>query len=217
MDEEVALSGLPMGVRRIKQLLTRALQLQDLEADSSFAASNPALDELMAENDFEGILQASQYLRSGAADERQLYARLLAGINFPPDRRLAEVLHALEDESDPSVIRWLVFGLRNAASVAALDTLRDLARHPSAEVRFPVPDALSSCAHRFDEISDVLLELSRDPDSDVRWSAVFELGAWWSDTKDPRIGARLDEAKHSDPSAEVRRTADEATNRRGPA
>lgn len=176
---------------------------------------NPALDELTAGSDFESLLRASRHLRSGVTKERQLYARLLAGINMPSDRRLAEALHALENEADPKVIRWLVFGIRNAASRAALAKLRELAKHPSPDVRFHVPDALSACAHRLDEISDVLLELSHDLDPDVRWSAVFELGAWWRDTEDAHVRARLDDVQASDPSDEVRQAAAEATRSHG--
>ena len=39
--------------------------------------------------------------------------------------------------------------------------------------------------------------------ADVRWSAVFELGAWWNDEQDPRIEAHLQEARIDDPSDEV--------------
>jgi len=198
-----------MGVTRLRELLARALRDQDPEADPSFAAPNPAFNELTAYADFEELLVASEYLRLGPTGERQLHARLLADSNMSPERRLAEVLRVLEDESDPTVIRWLVFGLRNAASPTALGLLRELANHESPEVRFPVPDALSASAETFEAIADVLLELSRDEDPDVRWSAVFELGAWWTEIKDPRIRDRLREVQESDPSYKVRRAAAE--------
>lgn len=199
----------------MNDLLAEALRVQDLEDDPSFTGSNVALDQLTAQADFETLLQQTRHLRTGHAKERQLHARLLAGANMPAERRLAEVSQSLAGESDPKVIRRLVFGLRNAASASALDTLRELAQHPSSEVRFPVPDALSACAERFEEIADVLFELSHDADTDVRWSAVFELGTWWKDTRDPRIKTRLSEVCSDDPSDEVRQAATEGLRPNG--
>lgn len=199
----------------MNDLLAEALRLQDLEDDPSFGGSNPALDQLTADADFETLLQHARHLRAGSSKERQLHARLVAGANMPADRRLAEVSQSLAEESDPRVIRWLVFGLRNAASASALSRLRELAQHPSSEVRFPVPDALSACADRFEEIADLLFQLSHDADADVRWSAVFELGAWWKDTPDSRIESRLSELRTNDPSDEVREAAKEGLRRNG--
>lgn len=199
----------------MQDLFAEALRLQNLEDDPSLSGSNPALTRLTAHADFETLLERARYLRAGSSKERQLHARLLAGANMPAGRRLAEVLQTLAEESDPQVIRWLVFGLRNAASASALGLLRELAQHPSSEVRFPVPDALSACADRFGEIGDVLFQLSRDADADVRWSAVFELGAWWGVTQDAQIETRLAEVGTEDPSEEVREAAKEGLSRSG--
>lgn len=199
----------------MNDLLSEALHLQDLEDDASFSGSNLALAQLTAHADFKILLQQTSHLRQGLMKERQLHARLLADANMPADRRLAEIFQSLANEADPKVIRWLVFGLRNAASASALPTLRELAQHSSSEVRFPVPDALSACTDRFEEIADVLFALSHDADADVRWSAVFELGAWWRETQDPRIEARLSEIRVDDPSDEVREVAAESLTREG--
>ncbi len=191
----------------IRDLLSEALRLQEHEEETGFAGPNPALWHLTTAVDVEALFEQARFLRDGTVDERQLYARLVLDATIPAERRLADVMQALSDESDPKVMRWLVFGLRNAASNAAIAKLRELARHPSPKVRSAVPDGLSACADRFDEVAELLLKLSRDPDTDVRWSAVYELGAWWNESKDPRIEARLSELRVDDPSEEVRRVA----------
>lgn len=205
----MGVATLLMGVTRLTQLVQEALRLQAVEIASGFAESNAALVELTAETDFESVLQHASHLRTGTSDERQLYARLVAEITMSQEERAKRVLQIVSEETDPYVLRWLVFGLRNAGSVSAIDALRQLARHPSPVVRFPVPDALSACADSFDTVADLLIALSHDDDADVRWSAVYELGAWWRDTRDPRIESRL-LAASDDPSPEVRSTARDA-------
>lgn len=205
----MALAVLPMELGRLRSVISEALRLQEVEEANAFATANPALDAA-SQAGSESLLQALRYLRDGNVQERQLHARLLSVANMPESRRLTDLLHALAEESDAKVIRWLVFGLRNTASASAVDRLLQLARHPSPEVRFPVPDALSACAENFDVIADALLDLSRDEDADVRWSAAFELAAWWTDAKDPRIRYRFWEISTADPSNEIREVAREA-------
>lgn len=112
---------------------------------------------------------------------------------------VAEARAALAVEGEPNVLSWLVWALGDSRSREVLPDLRVLASHPSAEVRFPVPDALSMCAEGvFDLVAEALLELSRDVDDDVRWSAIFELAAWRVDTTDDRIQVRLSESAVTD-------------------
>lgn len=193
----------------MRDLLSEALRLQEHEEETGFTGPNPALYQLTTAVDFEPLLDEARFLRDGTVDERQLHARLLSEATMPAERRLAEVLQVLSEEAEPKVMRWLVFGLGHTGSKAAIAKLRELAHHPSPRVRYAVPDGLSGCAERFDEVADLLLELSHDPNTDVRWSAVFELGAWWNESRDPRIEARLSELRVDDPSEEVRRVARE--------
>jgi hypothetical protein len=193
----------------MRELFTGALRLQEIQERSGFRTPNPALSRLLSQFDPETLLGHAHQLRMGDMKERQLHARLLADIDLPADRRLAEVLSTLGEESEPDVISWLVFAIRDTALPSALGSLRKLAEHPSPKVRFPIPDALSACATRFGDIADVLLALSQDVDAEVRWSATFELAAWWREEKDLRIEARLSQAL-ADPSDEVRRAAAEA-------
>jgi hypothetical protein len=199
-----------MAVSDTEQLVAEALQAQSLEELSGFAESNPALARLATAPDLDQLLREVQYLRSGDQPGRQLHARILAECHLSPQRRIDELRRVLSDEPDPKVIRWIVIGFRNAASASALPDLHSLAHHASADVRFPVPDALSACATSFDDVAHALLELSRDQDPDVRWSAAFELGAWWADTKDPRIRRRLSALRTDDESQEVRNAAADA-------
>lgn len=95
-----------------------------------------------------------------------------------------------------------------------LPELERLAARHDDRVRFPVPDALSRCAPRFEAIETTLMQLSSDPDPDVRWSAAFELGAWLEDTDNLTTAAelnrtlsRLQALAKSDPDHDVRMLA----------
>lgn len=198
----------------MRSILSAALRFQESEEATGFSAANPALVRLTSDVDFWKLLRHTRHFRTGDVAQRQLHARILASAAMPAGRRVSEVLETLVEESEPRVIRWLVFALRNAASRPALPGLLDLARHPSPDVRFPVPDTLSACAERLGDIDDALLRLSHDVDADVRWSTVFELGAWWSEVRDPRLEARLQEVRDDDPSDVVRHVAEEALRKR---
>ena len=130
-----------------------------------------------------------------------------------------EVRRALRDEKDPGVIRWLVSALQWGRDPRALPDLKRLACHPDSEVRFGVPDALSFCAPRFRDVVDDLLQLSKDPERDVRWSAAFELASWLqgppggtTEADVTRIRSRLEELALSEPDPDIRAEAAEALN-----
>ena len=66
-----------------------------------------------------------------------------------------------------------------------------------------------------------LVSLAQDVDDDVRWSAVFELGAWIREVDDDQIPRLLTEIASKDPNDEIRSQAAEglieAARRRGEA
>lgn len=203
-------------------LVLAALATQEEERATGFASANPPLSMLQEQLEPRALLGLVHDLRSGHTAERELAARLLVQARLPGAAVVGEVRRALGDEEDPEVIRWLVAALQYAREPAALAELRRLARHPDGRVRYGVPDALSGCAERFGDVADTLIELSKDDDRDVRWSATFELVAWLTD-KPPRITSadrdsllmRLREIASADPDPEVRSKAAEAvaTNR----
>lgn len=205
-----------MEPNEIDKLLSEALQVQALEEQSGWHHPNPAFFRLCTEVDYGTLLKRARYLADGDADKRVLYARLLADASeMPSEDRAALAMEHIENEADPKVLARYVVGLRNAASAVALPRLRELARHPSPHVRFTVPDALSACTERFDQIANLLLELSRDDDREVRWSAIFEVGAWWGETSGDYLEARLADAASNDPSEEVRKAAADALAQHG--
>jgi hypothetical protein len=124
--------------------------------------------------------------------ERLLGARLLNQPKPPlaGTTILELVREALQHETDGEVINWLVIALQYGHERSALPDLKQLAKHPDATARFVVPDALSACSENFGEIDSEMLELSKDRDRDVRWSAAFELAAWMrSGPGEPEITA----------------------------
>jgi hypothetical protein len=192
------------------RLVAEARAGQDVELADGFTVPNRALARLAGEVPGTDLRDLVGELRRGSPTDRQLAARLLKEGDLTPEDRLAETRAALAVETDPLVVRWLVGALGATRSRAALPDLRRLAADTRAEVRFPVPDALSACTDTFGDVADTLLALARDGDEDVRWSAVYELAAWWPDTGGATIRARLAEVAAADPVADIRSLAADA-------
>jgi len=215
--QEKAIPVLLMELSPTHPLVVSALARQEEERQTGFASANHAMSMLQEQLEQPALLSLVHGLRSGRLEERELAARLLVQARLPGAAVVDEVRLALRDERDPQVIRWLVAALQYAREPAGLAELRRLARHPDARVRFGVPDALSSCAERFGDVADTLVELSKDGDRDVRWSATFELVAWLDDLP-PRISSagrdrslrRLREIASADNDPEIRTMAAEA-------
>jgi len=190
-----------------------ALARQEDERADGFGLHNAPLAALREQLGVDELLDLVDELRAGGIPDRELAARLLAHGHLPVDMVTAAVYRALESESEPQVIGWLVWALAFAADPASLAVLKRLSKHPDAEVRFPVPDAFSACAREFAEISDDLINLSQDADRDVRWSAAFELASWLDNELPPlesdRILQRLRELAATDPDLEIRSLAEE--------
>jgi HEAT repeat protein len=200
------------------EIVLAALRTQEEERADGYFSGNPSLQEIQRQLAPAELLSLVRELRrSRDAPVRELAARLLKEGPVPATSVTDEVRRALGDEEDPSVIRWLVSALQYARDPRALPDLKRLAGHPESEVRFGVPDALSFCAPQWRDVEDDLLQLSKDPEPDVRWSATFELAAWLEGPPDgtseadlARIRARLEELAQSEPDPDTRATAAEA-------
>lgn len=191
-----------------RRLADEALVIQETEVADGFRSGNLVLARLATELEPSMLRLLVHELRVRAVAERQLAARLLKESSLSADDVVSEVRSALESETDPLVIGWLVTALGYTWSPAALPDLYALARHESSDVRVQVPDALSECAEAgFGQVGDSLLDLSRDEDHDVRWSAIYELAAWLPDASDERVRMRLADAATVDPVTEIRATA----------
>jgi hypothetical protein len=212
----VAVKVFLLELRHMKDLVQEALVGQEQERATGFASANAALDELLQVAQ-PGVLALVHELRSGEEPERELAARLLSASALASSVVQEEVREAAGTESDGDVLRWLVFALNATKDPGAIEQLVNFARHEDARVRFGVPDALSSCAARFGDISLLLGELSRDAERDVRWSATYELAAWLTE-RAPRItdSERADVVSmlrgigRTEPDAEIRLLAEQA-------
>jgi HEAT repeat protein len=198
-----------------RQVVQDALELQRVEIGDGFSSANRALYRLVTEMDRSVTHHVIADLRIGQK-ERQLAARILIESPHGCEAVLDEVEDALSDETEPEVIGWLVTALGYTRDQRSLPVLKVLSTHPSSTVRFQVPEAVSMCAEGgFEPVYQTLLGLSFDADLEVRWSAVFELGAWLRETKDERIVTRLSEAAIDDPAEAVRATASDALDEGG--
>ena len=202
-------------------IVRAALRTQEQERADGYFSGNPSLREIQRRlAPAELLVLVRELRRSEHVPVRELAARLLKEDPVPGTGVTDEVRRALRGEKDPTVIRWLVSALQNGRDPRALADLKRLAGHPEAEVRFGVPDALSFCASQFRDIGDDLLQLSRDPEPDVRWSATFELAAWLegplggtSEADVERIRSRLEELARSEPDTDTGAKAAEALER----
>jgi hypothetical protein len=191
-------------------LVVAALAAQEVERATGFADWSPALEHLRSGLGLLELLDLVRELRSAGLNERELSARLLVQSAMPGNAVVDEVRRGLQLEDDPQVIRWFVTALQYTRDAVALPDLEALASHPDARARFGVPDALSSCSNAFVDVADVLFNLSQDPDRDVRWSAIFELAAWFAgnageltDGERARVGSRLREITESESDLEI--------------
>jgi hypothetical protein len=200
-------------------MVLAALREQEQERSNEPYEPMPALNALKQIAPPELLALARDLRRSEQVQERELAARLLTQSPLPATVIAGEVRDALGSEADPEVICRLVWALVYAPAADLLPELERLAVHNDDRVRFPVPDALSRCAVRFAAIEKTMMQLSSDPDPDVRWSAAFELGTWLQDTDEliteaerARVLARLRVLADCDRDDEVRTYAAQRIN-----
>jgi HEAT repeat protein len=186
---------------------------QDIEFRSDFAVANNSLHSTVTEADEIELLAAGRReIRSEDPRRRILGVRLIRELKHYSQDATAEIGRMLTAEPDPEVMYWVVgaFGFLKSDSVA--DRLRGLASHPSPGVRYNVATALANCASAEmpSDSVDTLLDLARDRNAEVRFSATFELGTWWPVSHDPRIESALRRAIDTDNDAFVVRAARDA-------
>jgi hypothetical protein len=123
-----------------------------------------------------------------------------------------KVLAKLDSEQDAVVVAWLIKALAFLGQSEALPAVSRFVDHPCGEVREAVATAISGCssAQLSAGARAALLNLARDVDPGVRFSAVFELGEWWHrDRADVLIEHELRNATH-DVAASVQHAANAA-------
>jgi HEAT repeat protein len=135
------------------------------------------------------VLEAAERLvRSPLARERSRGADILGQLGVPkrtfPEECLRLLLDLLRRESEPGVLDSAATALGHLRDPRAVPELVKLKAHSSAEVRFGVVRGLTGQEHP--EAIAALIELSGDPDEDIRNWATFELGDL-SDTDTPEL------------------------------
>jgi HEAT repeat protein len=215
-----------MALKELRLELTRARRLAStalaVELEGDIESRTRELSHLI-EN--VGPVEASEIalgLASGLPAERSLSAHLLRQVCevAPSGRVNQQILEMLADERDPAVVAPLVAALGWTRQSGFLPCVLGYLLDPSSLVRHAVscslpmffPDARAAAG---------LVSLAQDVDDDVRWSAVFELGAWIREVDDDQIPRLLTEIASKDPNDEIRSQAAEglieAARRRGEA
>jgi hypothetical protein len=182
-----------------KKLIQQVLKEQDQEAESGFTATSTTLAGLITSRP-ESWLRAVgvSLLRSKMPSERILGSRMLRELKSERDSNASLIAEQLRVEDQNSVTVWLLYALAFLHVQSTLPIVLEFANHESPEVREAVPDAISGCSGESLPPSgrDALLLLAVDANDQVRFSAVFELGRWWtSGLVDPQIHKALIQAK----------------------
>jgi hypothetical protein len=191
----------------IAALVEAALRSQQLE-DVDPASKNLPIDELIDHPSGEVFDAASRLVASQDIGEKKLGVRVLRELGRPEMPYAVEtiplLMRLLDQQPDTELLVWIVSAIGNQHRAEVLPALWRLAVHPEPAVRDAVCGAISGAAGGSvldDRSVDVLQQLSRDPDDDVRFSATFELAAWQADgMRDSRIDEAMERARRdSDP------------------
>lgn len=154
-------------------------------------------------------------LRELASDDparRILGTRLVREAHDPTGAALGALTRAVQVETDTDVLVWVIKAFGFVRSDLVTELLLALVAHPDDQIRYDVATALANCDVLSEASLDALTRLAVDPDPEVRFSAVFELGACLQTDSDPqisqipRIRAVVGRAVH-DPEPMVARAA----------
>jgi HEAT repeat protein len=198
-------------------LIDELLREQDLEFRTGFERTNHLLHSTVSNSPEAELLAAGEKLvGSDAASQRILGIRLLGELKQLAGKATNDLAGLLQSEHDDDVIYWIAsaFGFLRSDSVTS--ELIRLAAHSNPGVRYHVATALAnrSSGGLPDASLAALTSLASDVNSEVRFSAVFELGSWWQVGHDPRIEAVLANAL-GDGDSDVVRAARDALGESG--
>lgn len=176
------------------ELIDELLREQDLEIRAEFGIVNHLLHSAIGGAPEDELLAAGEELiRSDAANQRILGVRLLRELRQHATKAASDMAGLLHREQDDDVIYWIASAFGFLDSEPVTNELISLAAHDDPGVRYHVATALAnrSSGELPGESLTALTVLTGDPDAEVRFSAVFELGTWWQASQDPRIEAVL--------------------------
>ena len=172
--------------RRLDDFDLRLLRhlLEELRQESPHRPS-PAIAGVVTSRAPEWLFQhGMRLLKSETPDERSLGTRLLRELPDPWAQTAGRELVGEELRSaDPDALSWYVHAVAFLRTSGAMPTLLTFVQHPEAAVREAAAVAISACSAGplAPEARDALIALAHDPDDEVRFSAIFELGSWWQD------------------------------------
>ena len=163
--------------------------------DEDDALAWAAIRELHRRGGNEEFEAARSLLASPAAKERGRGVDILAQLNSPKwtlherERNASAVLAALAGESDPAVISSMGVALGHLDDPRAVGAMLPYKDHADANVRLSVVMALSP--HPDPLSLQTLVELSSDPDEEVRNWATFSLGTQLEAVDTPELREAL--------------------------
>jgi hypothetical protein len=181
-----------------RELIDALLLQQDTEFSTDFGHVNHLLASTISETPQAELLAAGRELiASDAARRRILGTRLLRELGEHAGQAVAELTwlldRELDRENDDEVLYWVVSALGFLGGAPVTAGLTGLAAHGDPGIRYHVATALANAGtgELPEESRATLISLAQDPNAEVRFSAVFELGAWWQAAPDARVEAVL--------------------------
>ncbi len=190
---------------------------QNLEFASNFEPASKLIAQTVCNTPEVELLDAGESLiDSCEVDRRILGTRLIREVKDNRERAIELLRHLLLRECDEAVIYWVIgaFGFQKSDSVT--EEILAFRTHPNPGIRYNVATAIcnTSLPDLLPQSLEALIVLCHDENSEVRFSAVFELGAWWQQVKDHRMELQLRQAL-SDSDSYVVRAAQDALNESG--
>lgn len=123
--------------------------------------------------------EARTLCRSECPQERSLGADILGQLGVPdrlcPDECVAILAEMSAIETDLEAIGSICTALGHLHHPGAVEPVLRWKKHPDAEIRWRV--AMALCVYEDRDAVEALIELSNDPDADVRDWATFGLGS----------------------------------------
>lgn len=186
-----------MPAQLTEEFVGTLLLQQDAEFSTEFDAANDLLAAAIDDTPEVELLRAGEDLiRSADPAERILGIRLIREVKQYEGQAIDDLAGLLRQERDEDVVAWIVSAFGFVRSDVVTTRLIELAAHPDPAIRYHTATALANRADEYlpEPSRTALLALCQDDDPEVRYSAVYELGAWWLASDDPAAEAVLDRA-----------------------
>jgi HEAT repeat protein len=186
VDEEGWWEKYAKDPRTTEELIRIAIEDWDKEYDPDNWPSARTI--LHARGDQATFEAARQLAASPDARSRAVAATILGEFGFPertmPDQCTKVLLEMLASETDPEVLGSICTAFHYQERTAEIiNAVARFAKHPNEDVRFGVVNGLTWAQN--DEAIVTLIELSRDPDEDIRDWATFGIGQIYDTSEEP--------------------------------